>query len=204
MRRAELVRRLESLRGFVEADPRREQVITPADAAAELLGTALARDDLAGRSVLDLGTGTGRLAIGAALLGAESVVGVDADAAAVAVARENARAVGVDVRWLVGPVDAALPPADTVVMNPPFGAQSRHADRPFWAAALALARRAVYAFSLADSRTFIARETVARGARIEETRPVRWDLPATFPHHRKPTVPLSVDLWVLRTERNAA
>jgi len=87
--------------------------------------------------------------------------------------------------------------ADIVVMNPPFGAQRRHADRPFWDAAYRLARRRIYAFSLAPSRTFIARGAVAHRARVESTTSVRWDLPAVFPHHRKPRVVLPVDLWVL-------
>ncbi len=44
---------------------------------------------LSGGSVLDIGTGSGILGIGAALLGAEKVVGVDIDETAVKVAKEN-------------------------------------------------------------------------------------------------------------------
>jgi putative methylase len=200
LRRPQLVRTLSQLWGFPRPQPGPEQVLTPPEAAAELLFEALARGDLRDRRVLDLGSGTGSLAIGAALLGAREVTGVEADPAAMRVARANARRQGVRCRWVVGSVADYDEPAETVVMNPPFGAQRPHADAPFWDRAFALAGRAVYAFSLADSRTFIARQAVARAARIEETRPVRWELPATFPHHRKPRIPLSVDLWVLRTE----
>ncbi len=175
-------------------------MVTPPEAAAELLFEALARGDLKDRSVLDLGSGTGRLALGAALLGARKVVGVEQDSDAVRVAHENSVRLGVECRWVEGPVDAWSETAETVVMNPPFGAQRKHADAPFWDRAFTLAERAIYAFSLAESRTFIARQAVARAARIEATRPIRWELPATFPHHRKPRVSLSVDLWVLRTE----
>ena len=101
------------------------------------------------------------------------------------------------VEWVRADVQDWSRVADCVVMNPPFGAQRRHADRPFWERALALARRAVYAFALADSRSFIAGQAVARGARIEETRPVAWRLPRTFAHHRARSVALPVDLWVL-------
>ncbi len=45
---------------------------------------------MSGGTVLDIGTGSGILGIGAALLGAERVIGVDIDETAVKVARENA------------------------------------------------------------------------------------------------------------------
>ncbi len=63
---------------------------------------ALADLDLAGRTVIDVGTGTGLLAIAADLLGAEASYGVDVDPHAVAVARENARRNRSRARFAVG------------------------------------------------------------------------------------------------------
>jgi len=177
-----------------------EQVATPPEAAAELLFAAVRWDGLEGRSVLDLGSGTGRLAIGAALLGAGPVVGLEVDPDLVEVAREAARAAGVRVTFEAGDVASFDRRGEVVVMNPPFGAQRRHADRPFWERALSLARRSVHAFALADSRTFIARRAVARDAHVLETQPVAWDLPRTFAHHTQRRVALAVDRWALRTE----
>ncbi|MCI4332569.1 MAG: METTL5 family protein [Thermoplasmata archaeon] len=199
MRRSELVRILSQVPEFSNPDPKREQVATPPERAADLLFEALARGDLAARSVVDLGSGTGRLAIGAALLGAGPVEGIEADPGAVELARSAASAAGAHVSWTIRDVAGVESAAETVVMNPPFGAQTRGADRPFWEAALACPR-AVYAFALADSRTFIARLTVARGARVEAQRPVPWTLGPTFRHHRKRSVELPVDLWVIRTQ----
>ena len=199
MRRSELVQRLERVPAFAEARADLEQVATPAEAAATLLESADRWDGLAGRSVLDLGCGTGRLAIGAATLGAAPVRGIDVDPSAVAVARTAAADAGVEVGFEVGPVGAPGPPADVVVMNPPFGAQRRHADRPFWDAAFRRAGRSVYAFSLTASRNFIARRTVARRAHVLEVVPVRWVLGRTFPHHRRHGVALDVELWAIRT-----
>ncbi|MBW3620851.1 MAG: 50S ribosomal protein L11 methyltransferase, partial [Actinobacteria bacterium] len=62
----------------------------------------LAELDVRGARVLDVGTGTGILAIGAALLGAGEVVAVDVDPEAVEVARENAARNEVDVEVAVG------------------------------------------------------------------------------------------------------
>lgn len=63
--------------------------------------------------VMDVGTGSGILAIGAALLGAGAVLGVDIDSDAVKVARENAEQNGVSdiVEMKVGDLckDAAMP-----------------------------------------------------------------------------------------------
>jgi len=200
VRRSELLRALERIPPFAHPDAALEQVITPSEAAATLLASADRFDGISGRSVLDLGCGTGRLAIGAALLGASPVLGIDVDEGAIDRARSAAADAGVAVEFEVAEVAATSGRADLVVMNPPFGAQSPHADRPFWDRALALAKRSVYAFSLSESRTFIARRAVERGAQVLAVEPVPWALPRTFPHHARRRVPLDVDLWALRTE----
>lgn len=79
---------------------------------------ALQELDLAGRRVLDVGTGTGVLALAAVRLGAGTVVAVDTDPLAVTAARGNAarNSLPLDVR--VGSVEAAgSAPYDVVVAN---------------------------------------------------------------------------------------
>ena len=197
MRRDELVRRIQTVPLPSAPAAPLEQVTTPAEAAADLLLALDRYVDLTGRSVLDLGSGTGRLSIGAALLGAGSVTGVEVDASLVATARAAARALGVDVSFQVRDVATWRRSADVVLMNPPFGAQTRHADRPFWDRAFALARLSIGAFALEPSRTFIARLALDRGAHVVEVEPVPWNLPRTFPHHRAANVRLAVDRWVI-------
>lgn len=55
-----------------------------------------------GKRVLDIGTGDGRLALGAASW-AREVVGIDPDPSAVRGARANARRMRVPARFVVGP-----------------------------------------------------------------------------------------------------
>jgi len=200
VQREELVHRIQSVPAPAEPSAPLEQVVTPAEAVADLLAILDRRFGLADCSVLDLGSGTGRLAIAAALMGAHPVVGVEVDARLVPVARAAARAARAPVEFHVGEVAAWSRPADLVVMNAPFGAQRRHADRPFWDRAFALAEVGVGAFASRESRTFIARFALDRGAQVVEVEPVPWNLPRTFAHHRAAKVRLAVDRWVLATE----
>ena len=88
--------------------------------------------DLAGRSVLDVGTGSGVLSIAAAKLGATFVSAIDIDPDAVENARENierngvASAVEAHVRDFVE--DHSLPPAELVLANLTGTLLARHAN----------------------------------------------------------------------------
>lgn len=109
-------------------DGRIEVVIEPAMAFgtghhASTHGCLLAIEDLAerglGSPILDLGTGSGILALAAAGLGAEAIVAVDVDPIAIDAARENAgRAdAGGRVRFAVGGLGAATGRFATILAN---------------------------------------------------------------------------------------
>ncbi len=79
----------------------------------------LADTDVAGRPVLDVGTGSGILAIAAALREADPVVAADVDGDALEVARRNAERAGVELDLRHGGVVTVtdLPPFDLVLAN---------------------------------------------------------------------------------------
>jgi putative methylase len=192
---------LQQLAGFTRPRPSLEQYQTPAPLAARLLYHALMNGDIEGRRVCDLGSGTGVLAIGAALLGAESVVGIEIDEKAVGTARANAELLGADAEFVVADAkDVDLPervgPCDTVVMNPPFGAQKAHADRPFIDLALRLAP-VTYGIFNAGSTPFVKSYTEGRGE-IAERVGGSFPIKRTFSFHTKDVQEIEVEILRLK------
>ena len=115
-----------------------QYTISETIAAKMLYLAAYTNCDIVGKTVLDLGCGTGRLALAASYLGAQHVVGVDIDKTAIKTASENSEKAGskVDVQWVLSDIGVVKGHFDTVVQNPPFGVQRRAADRKFLEKAL--------------------------------------------------------------------
>jgi putative methylase len=201
MRVRHLEMMLEGCTGFSSPDAKSEQYATPAVVAARFLHEADHRGDIKGMRVIDLGCGTGILACGAALLGAGEVIGIDWDESALAIARENAAALGVTVTFIEADIsvsNADIPPADTVIMNPPFGAQRAHADRPFIDAGLASAD-VVWGIFNSGSRPFLESYT-RRRAIIDTVTEATFPIRRTFAHHTRDMVIIPVDF--IRLTRN--
>ncbi len=194
-----LERRLAELATFAEPRVDLEQYPTPADLAAYLLHDADLRGDLVG-TVVDLGTGTGVLALGAALREPDRVVGVERDASALAIARENELTIDppTPVDWLRG--DATRPPIPpggaTVVMNPPFGARdgNRHADRAFLAAAGEIAAVS-YSIHNAGSEAFVEAFVGDAGGTVTHAFEARLDLGQQFEHHTADRETITVEVF---------
>jgi putative methylase len=120
---------------------RLEQYTVSEQIAANLLYiAAYSNNDIVDKLVLDLGCGTGRLALGASFLGAREVVGVDIDRLAIKTAQNNSRNTGLaNIQWVIADVNSIVGCFDAVLMNPPFGVQTREADRAFLVKALEVA-----------------------------------------------------------------
>jgi putative methylase len=115
-----------------------QYTISSSIASAILYIAAYVNNDVIGKTVLDLGCGTGRLALGASYLGAEDVVGVDLDKLAIETAVESSlkNSLAENVQWIIGDISTIVGRFDTVLQNPPFGVQTREADRAFLVKAL--------------------------------------------------------------------
>jgi putative methylase len=201
MKLKQLEMALQRLSGFPRPQASLEQYQTPAPLAARLLYHALMKGDIEEKRVCDLGCGTGVLAIGAALLGAKSVVGVDIDKNAMAIAHANAALLDTEVRFLVmdvreGSCRDRIGTCDTVVMNPPFGAQKAHADRPFIDCALTLAP-VMYSIFNAGSIPFVETYTAQR-AEITEKIGGAFPIRRTFAFHTKDVQEIEVEILRLK------
>jgi len=199
MKLKHLEMRLSKIKGFSHPSAALEQYITPAPLAARLLYTAWTRGDIAGKIVCDLGCGTGMIAIGAALLGADSVIGIDTDPDALSIAFANAEMSGVRIEWIQQVISGSgdrLPVVDTVVMNPPFGAQKEHADRPFIDTAVTIAD-ITYGIFNADSYAFVKSYLQGR-ATINHVIASEIPIKKTHSFHTRDVVEFPVEILIIR------
>jgi putative methylase len=198
LKKKHLAMLLSRLKGFESPKPELEQYRTPGDVAAELLWLAYSLGDIEGKIVADLGAGTGVLGIGAALLGAEKVYAVEKDGKALEIARENACSLGVEdkIEFINTDVSEFSGRVDTVVMNPPFGSQVKHADRPFLIKAFEISD-VVYSIHLAkpEVRRFIEAFVSDMGISITHRVTLLFDIPAQFFFHRKRLERITIDLY---------
>lgn len=170
-----------------------EQYTIPADLAAEILFTACyIHDDIQGKHVLDLGTGTGRLALGASILGADYVVGIDVDASSLRLASIAQKSLHGDADFVLGDIETIRGSVDTVLMNPPFGTKKAHADIQFLECALRLGK-VVYSIHKSSTREFLERWLEKRGFDCDRIIATEMDIPHQFSFHRKPRGTVEVD-----------
>ncbi len=189
---------LQQLRPLDSQSARLEQYPTPAHIAADVLWEAYSSGDIQGRDVADLGCGNGIFSIGAKLLGATRVVGLDVDENAVEVASENAGNLSLEIEFIVSDVSDYQGSFHTTVQNPPFGAQTKHADRAFIEKSIAISPT-VYSLHNEVGMDFVSQMTKSLGATCVAVKRYKFEIPYAFEFHRKTSENISVVL--LRFQR---
>lgn len=201
MQKRELERRLSSLAGFESPRPEFEQYPTPAWLAAHLVHIASLQGDVAEQTVIDLGTGTGLLALAATTRGPTRVIGLERDMNALTVARQNELSFDppLTVDWVLG--DATTVPfahnkGVTVLMNPPFGAQrgNEHADRAFLAATASFADVS-YSIHNTGSEAFIDAFVSDQGGVVTHAFEATFAIDRQFDFHEKARKELPVEVY---------
>ena len=193
LNRDELELELSKVQDFETSKIEYEQYMTPADIAATLVHIADMNGDLKKQIIVDLGTGTGMLALGVLLRGPKKVIGIDIDPNALFIAKKNRRILPTDmpVDWILGdvknnPIKVENKSDVTVIMNPPFGAQRRHrnADRVFLEAASKIGSTS-YSIHNCDSIEFIRTFVNSRGGKISQSYSIIMEIKNSQKYHTK-------------------
>lgn len=192
---------LSRLEGFSNAKVELEQYPTESEIAAELLWHAHLHGNISGRDVVDLGAGTGILAVGAAVLGAASVLAVEKDETAITILQKNLALYETSqIRVLHHDIKDWYGTADTVVMNPPFGTKKKHADKLFLEKAVATAP-VLYTIHKATTERFITAFCRDHNLRIAWSVEREFPLKKSMPHHTKRREKVAVKLYRLEREQ---
>lgn len=185
-----------------------EQYCIDANCAVDIIYYAgFEYNDIKGAFIADLGAGTGRLSILCALFNASYVLSVDIDIYALEILQKNVSSLGLnqvifpicaDIEYFE--ISRRLIPKDmkiTTIMNPPFGVQTKFADRAFLGKALNFSD-VVYSIHLENPKVykFISNYIKKFGWKIDNVLPFTMVLERTFPFHTQKTKRIKV--WVYR------
>jgi putative methylase len=203
MSRRELEIALDKTKPFDDPDWHAEQYTTPAGIAANLLWHLHLGEHLAGRQVLDLGCGTGRLGLGSILLGADHATLVDFDGEALDNVDKNASILNVasaEYDTVLNSAEAFQPRQeyDTAVMNPPFGTQDKGADTSFLSKATSCSD-IVLSLHKAATQEYVMRWIVDHDGVILDQHRIRFPLKNTMHHHDRDTEHVDVIAIMFQT-----
>lgn len=207
MKKTQLQILLSKLKDVEEKKPGLEQYQTPPDIAAEVLVQAQVAGDLNG-NVVDLGTGNGIFALGAAILGAEQVCGYDVDEASIEVSKQNKELVEEElnrelpVTFEAKDLHQISESADAIIMNPPFGIQrgNRQINKTFLTKAFELAPVVYTLMHQSEDKRGETRDhlqTLASSYDFDSTI-LAWfyfPIPRTYEFHEKDKEEVKVDLY---------
>jgi len=197
MKKKDLEIRLQRVKDFIDPDAALEQYMTPSAIASDILFIAYSEGDIHGMDVIDLGCGTGMFSVGAHMLGAGSVHGYDISEKAISVAKENAAAFNADITFEVCDIGNVNKDGDTALMNPPFGCQSRNADRVFLDKAMELCD-IVYSVHMGTTAEFLKDYVESAGREICFQKSYRFNIPHTFSFHNKANHGIGVIMIMIR------
>jgi len=177
-----------------------EQYFTPPVIAADILFLAYSLGDIEDKILADFGAGTGIFTIGSCLLGASKIFAVEIDAEAIEVLKKNLENYGCYAEIVNKQVEEFNFEVDTIVQNPPFGAQNRHADLPFLEKAMQVAN-VIYTLHNANTAEFIEEKISKLGGEITHKKFYDFSIPHTYKFHRKDEVKRQVVLYRIMRRR---
>ncbi len=154
-------------------------------------------NDVEEKNIIDLGCGTGILAIGAMIIGALAATCIDIDPESIRTTARNAQQNDVELTLIIGDIGILHSCRfDTTLMNPPFGSWHRGIDILFIEKALEISSTiySLHKQSL-SSRQFITQRVKQLGGTIDQIFKLRIALRPTFTFHRHRKYYVESDLY---------
>ena len=177
---------LSQLETFNEPKVYLEQYQTPPRIIAMILWRAYQLGDIENRSVGDLCCGTGLFGIGAKLLGAKNVLGIEIDDDAIKIAKRNSKRSEVQIQFINADIRGLEESFDTVLMNSPFGIQGIVKDQEFLLSALKMAKT-TYSIHLYQKKNvdFLTNFVEKQGRQVTEIIKAEFELPKSYKFHKR-------------------
>ncbi len=177
---------LTQLQSFKNPKLHLEQYQTPPRIIAMILWRALQLENLKNKIVGDLCCGTGLFGIGAKLLGAKEVHGIEIDNDAIEIAKENSKKADVKINFINKDVREVEKSFDTVFMNAPFGIQGIVKDQEFLFSALKMSK-VVYSIHLYQEKNidFLTNYVRRQKREVKEVIKAEFEIPKSYKFHKK-------------------
>ncbi|MFX1236307.1 MAG: METTL5 family protein [Promethearchaeota archaeon] len=207
LKKKDLISLVQETRVFENPKVELEQYCIDAGSVVDIAYFAgIEHDDIRNKLVIDLGTGTGRISIASAFIGAHAVIGVDIDRNALIIFKKNIDKLALgDV---VFPICANVHQFEfsriflsyhseiTTIMNPPFGVKKKKADRAFLATAFSFSN-IVYSIHLTGKKThdFISNYAIKKGWIVDYYIPFNMLLERAFLFHKYKSKKIDVQLY---------
>jgi putative methylase len=202
MKKKELEIFLQKIPNFEKPKPELEQYVTPAEIAADIIFIAFQFGDIENKTILDLGCGTGIFSVGAAVTGAKKVIGIDIDENAIKNAKDFAKKNNLEIDFKIQNIKDIERKCDTVIMNPPFGAQKSNlkADRKFIEKGFGLSK-VIYSLHLSKTIPFIEKMVASLGGNIDFSKDYFLKMKHSFDFHEKKIKNFDVTLLRILTRK---
>jgi putative methylase len=190
-RKKHLEMRLQSIPAHPKPKVGLEQYTTPSIIASDLIWNAHSLGDIEDLDIVDLGCGTGVFAIGSALMGANSSIGVDIDEDSIRLAGDVSDKLKLDnVEFIVSDIDEFNEPlnVDTLFQNPPFGSQRRAdkgQDLKFVKKAVDINAQVLYSFHMASTEEFLMKFYEDNNLEITHIFRYKFPIPKIYDFHNK-------------------
>lgn len=197
MKKKQLEMILQKIPTFKEPIVGLEQYQTPAEIAADILFIAHQFKDVEDKTVFDLGCGTGIFSIGAKIMGAKKVLGVDVDKNCLKIARKYAKENKLKITFINKDIKDIKIKCDTIIMNPPFGAQksNKKADRKFIEKGFEISD-VIYSLHLSKTVSFIEKMIKSLNGEIDFYKKYNFPIKYTYNFHEKKVI--NYDICLLR------